>query len=330
MKKQMNKVLRQTEFWVFLIIIFLALIIQARSGAFFANNNIVDIMRSMICPSLYAVCALLAFVSTGPDVSFPLVAALSSYLAITISIVYLIGMFFGALMGALNGFIIVKYKFPSLIVTLGTSSLFSGILLGTFEAARMDLPATLQRFAELSLLTVKNEKTGLGSTLPMTFLILVAVYIAAYLVLNYTMVGRGVYAIGGDEISAERAGFNVKKIRFGIFVVNGMIASIAGLCYAVMSMRYLPNEYAGGEMVVIAAIILGGTRMTGGIGTLKGCILGTLLLTMVTNSLILVGISVYWQKVFIGAIIIIGTAIPAIQSIFGKNKGKKVKGGEAA
>ena len=225
MKKQMNKVLRQTEFWVFLIIIFLALIIQARSGAFFANNNIVDIMRSMICPSLYAVCALLAFVSTGPDVSFPLVAALSSYLAITISIkinydgpwfvVYLIGMFFGALMGALNGFIIVKYKFPSLIVTLGTSSLFSGILLGTFEAARMDLPATLQRFAELSLLTVKNEKTGLGSTLPMTFLILVAVYIAAYLVLNYTMVGRGVYAIGGDEISAERAGFNVKKIRFG-------------------------------------------------------------------------------------------------------------------
>ncbi len=340
MKKQMNKMLRQTEFWVFLIIIFLALIIQARSGAFFANNNIVDIMRSMICPSLYAVCALLAFVSTGPDVSFPLIAALSSYLAITITIktnydgpwfvVYLIGMFFGALMGALNGFIIVKYKFPSLIVTLGTSSLFSGILLGTFEAARMDLPATLQRFAELSLLTVKNEKTGLGSTLPMTFLILAAVYVIAYFVLNYTMVGRGVYAIGGDEISAERAGFHVKKIRFGIFVVNGMIASVAGLCYAVMSMRYLPNEYAGGEMVVIAAIILGGTRMSGGIGTLKGCILGTLLLTMVTNSLILVGISVYWQKVFIGAIIIIGTAIPAIQSLFGKSKEKKVKGGEAA
>ncbi len=340
MKKQMNKMLRQTEFWVFLIIIFLALIIQARSGAFFANNNIVDIMRSMICPSLYAVCALLAFVSTGPDVSFPLIAALSSYLAITITIktnydgpwfvVYLIGMFFGALMGALNGFIIVKYKFPSLIVTLGTSSLFSGILLGTFEAARMDLPATLQRFAELSLLTVKNEKTGLGSTLPMTFLILATVYVIAYFVLNYTMVGRGVYAIGGDEISAERAGFHVKKIRFGIFVVNGMIASVAGLCYAVMSMRYLPNEYAGGEMVVIAAIILGGTRMSGGIGTLKGCILGTLLLTMVTNSLILVGISVYWQKVFIGAIIIIGTAIPAIQSLFGKSKEKKVKGGEAA
>lgn len=340
MKKQMNKIVKQTEFWVFLIIIALALVIQARSGAFFANNNIVDIMRSMICPSIYAVCALLAFVSTGPDVSFPLVAALSSYLAITVTykmdydgpwfVVYLIGMAFGALMGALNGIIIVKYKFPSLIVTLGTSSLFSGILLGAFEAERMDLPETLQRFGKATLLSVKNEQTGLGSTLPMTFLLLIAIYVIAYLVLNYTMVGRGVYAIGGDEVSAERAGFNVNGIRFGIFVANGMIAAISGLSYAVMSMRYLPTEYAGGEMVVIAAIILGGTRMTGGVGTLRGCLLGTLLLTMVTNSLILVGISVYWQKVFIGAIIIIGTAIPAIQHFIGKGKKIEMKGGEPA
>ena len=105
MKIQMNKIVKQTEFWVFLIIVALALIIQVRSGVFFANNNIVDIIRSMICPALYAVCALLAFVSTGPDVSFPLIAALSSYLAIMCTyrmgydgpwiVVYLIGMVFG-------------------------------------------------------------------------------------------------------------------------------------------------------------------------------------------------------------------------------------------
>ena len=81
-------------------------------------------------------------------------------------------------MGALNGFIIVKYKFASLIVTLGTSSIFSGLLLGAFEAERMDLPDTLQRFGKASLLTVKNAKTGLGSTLPMTFLIMVVLYVA--------------------------------------------------------------------------------------------------------------------------------------------------------
>lgn len=336
MKKAVKRIVKQTEFYIFLIIILLSIVIQMRSGLFFTNNNIVDLMRSMIVPSIYAICALLAFISTGPDVSFPLIAALSSYLSLIITnklglegapwfVPFLIAVVFGCLMGALNGLIIVKYKFPSLIVTLGTSSIFSGILLGAFEAERMDLPGNLAAFGSASLLTVKNSKSGLGSTLPMTFLLLVALYFIAYLVLNYSMVGRGVYAIGGDEVSAERAGFNVKGIRFGIFVVNGAIAAVAGLSYAVMSMRYLPTEYAGGEMIVIAAIILGGTRLTGGVGTLKGCILGTLLLTMVSNSLILLGISVYWQKVFIGAIIIIGTAVSAFQSYSSTKVKTKVK-----
>ena len=323
--KYLKKLVKQSEFYVFVIIVILSLIIQMRSGLFFANNNIVDIARSMIVPCIYALCAFLAFVSTGgPDVAFPLMAALSSYIAIMITyktgydgpwiLVYLIAMFFGALMGALNGFIIVKYKFPSLIVTLGTSSIYSGILLGAFEAGRMDLPDTLQRFAKTPLLTVTNAKTGLGSTLPKTFIIMIVLYIITYLILNFTMIGRGVYAVGGDEVSAERAGFDVKKIRFGVFTVNGVLAGIAGVSYAVMSMRFQPTEFAGAEMTVIAAVILGGTRLTGGVGTLKGCILGTLLLTMVTNSLILVGISVYWQKVFIGGIIVVGTAISMMQA----------------
>ena len=212
--KYLKKMAKQSEFYVFVIIVILSLIIQMRSGLFFANNNIVDIARSMIVPCIYALCAFLAFVSTGgPDVAFPLMAALSSYIAIMITyktgydgpwiLVYLIAMFFGALMGALNGFIIVKYKFPSLIVTLGTSSIYSGILLGAFEAGRMDLPDTLQRFAKTPLLTVTNAKTGLGSTLPKTFIIMVVLYIITYLILNFTMIGRGVYAVGGDEVSAE-------------------------------------------------------------------------------------------------------------------------------
>lgn len=325
MKRYFKGMGRQTEFYVFLLIIALSLVIQARSGLFFANNNLLDLLRSMIVPSIYAICALLAFISTGPDVSFPLIAALSTYLAVVVTnrlglqgtpwfVPFILGLLFGSLMGALNGIIIVTYRFPSLIVTLGTSSLFSGILLGAFQAGRMDLPANLAAFGRASLLTVKNAKSGLGSTLPMTFVIMAVLYVLAYLVLNKTVPGRGVYAVGGDEVSAERAGFHVKRIRFGIFVINGAIAGVAGLCYAVMSMRYLPTEYAGGEMIVIAAVILGGTRMTGGVGTLKGCLLGTLLLTMVSNSLILLGISVYWQKVFIGVIIIGGTAASAIQS----------------
>ena len=253
--KRLKRITKQSEFYVFLIIIALSIVIQIRSGQFYTNNNIVDITRSMIVPLIYALCAFLAFISTGPDVSFPLVAALSAYLAIRITyatgyngpwiLVYLIGMVFGGIMGALNGFIIVRYKFPSLIVTLGTSSIFSGLLLGAFEAQRMDLPENLANYGSSVLLRVKNPVTGLGAALPMTFLIVVVLYIVAYLLLNYTMVGRGVFAIGGDEISAERAGFNVKGIRFGIFVINGMLAAIAGLTYAVRVCRSRDERHRG-------------------------------------------------------------------------------------
>ena len=85
---------------------------------------------------------------------------------------------------------------------------------------------------------------------------MIVLYVIAYLILNYTMAGRSVYAVGGDEVSAQRAGINVGKVRFLVFVVNGGIAAIAGLCYAMMSYFYLPNEYAGAEMLVIAAVIL--------------------------------------------------------------------------
>ncbi len=91
-------------------------------------------------------------------------------------------------------------------------------------------------------------------------------------------------------------GLQGQPAALGIFVVNGALAAIAGICYTVMSQKYLPAELQAAEMIVIAAVILGGTRLTGGVGTLTGCVLGTLLLTMVTNSLILVGIPVYYKK----------------------------------
>ena len=98
------------------------------------------------------------------------------------------------------------------------------------------------------------------------------------------MVGRAVYAIGGDEVSARRAGFKVDRIRFGIFVVNGLVAVIGGICYACMCKNCSPMEYYGGEMIVIAAIVLGGVRLTGGHGTLTGCILGTFLLILLSRT----------------------------------------------
>ena len=322
MNKKIKRILGKNEFYVAVIIVILAVAIQSISGLFFAINNFVDLIRAIIVNAIYALCALFAFVSTGADVSFPMIAGLSAYIAfklgdatsIPMPVLVLIALLIGALCGCVNGFFIVKFHFNSLIVTLSTSAICYGICFGALNGMRINVPDQFKGFANWNILKVTSAKTGLGASLHGAFVIMILLYLAAYFVLRHTMVGRAVYAIGGDEISARRAGFKVDRIRFGIFVVNGLIAVIGGLCYACMSKNCSPMEYYGGEMIVIAAIVLGGVRLTGGHGSLLGCLLGTFLLGMVSNSLTMIGVSVYYQNVFIGIIIIIGASISAIQA----------------
>lgn len=322
MGKKIKRLLGKNELYVTIIILVLAVIIHMQSGLFFLPNNLVDLLRSIIVNSIYALCAMLAFVSTGADVSFPMIAGMSTYIIFKLGeitnlpaiVLVLIALAIGALCGCINGFFIVKFRFNSLIVTLSTSTICYGIAFGALKGVRIDVPAQFAAFANWNILKVAKTEKALGASLHGAFVIMVVLYLLVYLVLNHTMVGRAVYAIGGDEVSARRAGFKVDKIRFGIFVVNGLLAVIGGICYACMCKNCSPMEYYGGEMIVIAAIVLGGVRLTGGHGSLTGCILGTFLLAMVQNSLTMVGISVYYQNVFIGIIIILGASVAAIQA----------------
>lgn len=322
MDKKYKRILGKNEFYVAVIIVILAVFIQAKSGMFFAVNNLVDLLRAIIVNAIYALCGILAFVSTGADVSFPMIAGMSTYIIFKVAaitslptpVLVAIALVIGALCGCVNGFFIVKFHFNSLIVTLSTSAICYGIAFGALKGVRIDVPPAFQDFANWNILQVESKTTGLGATLHGSFLVMVALYIVAYLVLNHTMVGRAIYAIGGDEVSAKRAGIKVDQVRFGVFVVNGMIAVIGGLCYACLCKNCSPMEYYAGENIVIAAIVLGGVRLTGGHGSLLGCMLGTFLLAMVSNSLTMIGVSVYYQNVFIGLIIVIGASVAAIQA----------------
>ena len=131
--------------------------------------------------------------------------------------------------------------------------------------------------------------------------------------MRYTMLGRGIYAVGGDEVSAQRAGFNVFAIHFFIYCFVGALAGITGITRASMMLNANPTNMLGLEMMAIAAVVLGGARVTGGKGTLLGTMLGVILITIVSNSLILIGIPTYWQRVFMGLIILIGTGVSAYQ-----------------
>lgn len=319
-----SKILRANEFYVFLVILVIACIVQARSGQFFALNNLVDLANAMIVPGLFAVGTFLVLVSGGIDVSFPALASLAVYATTrflvdwhftgSLLVPLLLVVALGGLLGALNGLFISRLKVPALIITLGTANIFMGIMQGALNSVQIPtLPPAMEKFGQASIITVKNTSSGLSSSLPLAFVALVVVVALAFFVTKFTMFGRGIFAIGGDENAAARAGFKVRRIKFVLYVAVGVIAALAGFVRTCLMGQMHPTNLLGMEMLVIAAVVLGGTAITGGTGSLTGVMLGTLLIVIVQNSMILVGIPTSWQRVALGLLIVVGTAISAVQ-----------------
>jgi len=337
MNKKIKKMLHSNEPYIFFIILALAIIIQSRSGQFFTGNNIVDIMSAMIVPGLFAICEFMVIVSGGIDVSFPALASLSVYATTkllldinyegNVLLAFVIAMAIGAVLGAFNGFFIGYMNLNAMIVTLATSSIFKGIMQGTLRANQLAvIPSGMKAFGTEALFVANNAENGLTSKLPYTFLVLVIVCALAFFMLRNTLFGRGIYAIGGNPVSAHCAGFHVKRTKLMMYIIVGMIASAGGVCRVCMMQQCHPTNMLGMEMNIIAGVVLGGVAITGGAGTLTGCILGTLLIIIVENSMILLGIPTTWKAVFVGAIIVIGVGISAYQSTYkGKRISKKAK-----
>ncbi len=325
-KHKIRKKIVKTETIVFAAIVILSCLIQMRSGQFFSSNNLVDLVRALIVPALFAIAAMIVLISGGTDVSAPAIASLSMYLVSkwmlkyegSVFVLFAAGGGIGLVLGALNGFLVGKFRFPALIVTLGTASLYTGILHGVFAAHEHPVPSPMYRLGKAQLFTVENSVSGLRSSMPVTVLILVLFIIIVWFVLNKTLLGRGIYAVGGDSVSAERAGFNVFRIHLFIYITAGFLAGVTGVVRSSMMMNCQPTNLNGMELTAIAACVLGGISVQGGKGSLLGTLLGIILITVMANSLLLLGISTFWQKIVTGLIILIGTAASAVKMNSGK------------
>lgn len=319
-----TRLLRSNEFYVALVILAVALFIQARSGQFFSPNNLVDIANAMVVPGLFAIGTHLVLVSGGIDVSFPALASLAVYATTrflvdqgfdgSVVVPFVLAMFIGALLGAFNGLFTSRLMVPTLIITLGTASVFNGVMQGVLESVQINnIPTSMKDFGTSYLFIAQNSESGLTSPMPASFLLLVAVLAVTFFISRYTMFGRSIFAIGGDRAAAERAGFNVKMTLFWLYVMVGVIAAIAGMIRTTAMGQMHPTNLLGTEMMVIAAVVLGGTAITGGTGSLTGAMLGTALIVIVQNSMILVGIDTFWQRFALGLLVIVGTGISAVQ-----------------
>ena len=336
MQNKLKKVLGRTEFYVGLIILVIALMIQVRSGQFFTANNIVDILSALIVPGLFAVGIFMVLVSGGMDVSFPALASLAVYATTKLFLdmgyegsfllPLLLAMVIGAVLGAFNGYFIGYLNLTPMIITLGASSVFKGIMQGALNSKQLAvIPVGMQKFGTSAIFTAYNAQSGLSSRLPWAFAIYVVVVVGIWFLMTKTYFGRGIYAIGGNPAAAKAAGFNVKRTKFLTYTISGIIAAIAGMMRVCMMQQCHPTNMLGMEMNIIAGVVLGGTSMTGGAGTMVGCVLGTLLIVLVENSMILLGIPTTWKSVFIGALIVIGVGVSAMQVMRAQKAAEKAR-----
>lgn len=308
-----------------LAVVLLALIVamSIANPVFFTLPTAFSILRSSIVPLIFALGVLMVIISGGIDVSFAAIAVFAAYTTVRalqsgtpdLGLIgaFALALLIGASLGVINGFLIAKFRLPTLIVTLGTQGIFKGALL-TYVGSRYiaDLPASM---AQVSTTNLFEVSTPTGSAY-LHVLVVPAVLLAIGLawVLRSTMFGRSIYAIGGDVEAARRAGIRVMRTQVAVYVIAGTMAAAGGMIYVIMGRSASPQILVGSELDIIAAVVLGGASIFGGRGSVLGTTLGVILVQVIYNSLILAGVPSAWQRTAVGVLLIIGVGIQAVAS----------------
>lgn len=315
---------RRPEIFTLLLIIATCLVVIGANPDFLQMSNIVDILRASVVRGLFAMGVLVVLASGGIDVSFTAIAAFVMY-ALTMlvtnwfpempmTIILILAASGGAAFGALNGLLVQKLQAPSLIVTIGTQYVIRSFLL-TFvgTALFMNIPVAMDAFGKASLFT-NHASNGVVSVLPATVLVLVVAALVTWFILERTLMGRAIFAVGGNPGIAERLGINLFRVRIFVFAYAGLLAGIAGVVHVSSNRLANPFDLAGMELEIIAAVVLGGARITGGSGSVIGTLLGVLLITIVSNVLIFVGIPSTLQLAIVGIFILLAGTIFALRN----------------
>ncbi len=325
-----KRLTRRTEFYIFIVLIALSIIIHVVSGGnLLVPDKIFTILRAMIVDGIFALCSLVVMISGGFDLSFPAIAALSYALSTTIClnnglcqdnplIGFIISIAIGTVLGMFNGWIISNFKLNTMLVTLGTQTMFLGLSMGVFGLHEITskLPAGFKALgtAKITSYTTTIGSREVSSDLSTSIIFLIIFIVLTSFILRKTMFGRALYAIGGSEVSAERAGYNVKRTKFILYTAVGAVCGFAGMLRVCLTSQSVPKALVGKEMTIIPAVILGGASIFGGEGTVFGTMCAIAIITIVSNSMIVLGIPTAWQNLFNGIIILIGITVSAVQA----------------
>lgn len=319
----MTKKIDPFQRMLLIIIVVYSVFVTIKNPGFFQIQTVFDIIKTSSTTMIVAMGLLVVMISGGIDVSFMAIALFGSYTSLYIMIqtginnlafAFAVSMAIGVVLGLVNAVLISWLRLPPFIITLGTQNLFHGIMT-TFISDKSFgsgvLPECLHKFGQGTLFKVATANGSTGLTVSLIPVLIAG--LATYFILRKTMIGRGIVAIGNDEESARRAGFNPFKIRLFVYAYSGALAGMMGIVYAAQVNALYPNKMVGDELMVVAAVVIGGTKITGGQGKIFGAVLGVLITYLLNSTLIMIGLSSSWNNLFVGAILVIAVAVTSYQ-----------------
>ena len=296
------------------VILGILLVITTLGGAllnkdFLTAENWANLLANFVEIALMALPLCLIVITKEIDLSVASILGLSSCLLgllwelkVAMPLAILFCLLLGALCGALNGFLIVRFRLPSLAVTIGTLALFRGfayILLG--DKAVADFPPEYTSFG-IGVVP--------GTFIPSPFALFIILAVIFWVVLHQTTAGRRLYAIGGNQTAARFSGVNISRVKTLLFVVCGLISALAGIVYTFRFSSSRADNGIGFELSAIAAVFLGGVTVQGGKGTVTGVVLSLLLIGIVNNVLTLADVANEILRIVTGSLFIASILVP--------------------
>jgi rhamnose transport system permease protein len=306
-------VLRNRVALLGLAILVLLVGIAIRFPRFVEPANLVSVFNDTAPLMILAIGQMCVILARAIDLSVAanlalcgMAAALMNGLGVPLALIIPAAILLGAVLGAVNGILVWKAGIPSIVVTLGTMTIYRGIIFLLTDGKWVNAHEMSDAF--------KAFPRGIVLGLPVMSWIAIAILLAFALLLNRTPLGRSFYAVGGNPDAAVYAGIGVGRSQFAAFVLSGALAGLTGyLWVARYAVAYV--DIAGGfELDVVAACVIGGISIAGGVGTVGGALLGALFLGIIKNALAVIGVSPFWQLAISGSAIILAVAFNAAEA----------------
>jgi simple sugar transport system permease protein len=323
--KKLNKYIARNEWYLIGIILVYSIVVTISNPAFLTLENFLDMLRASSGMVLLGMGILVVLLSGGIDLSFTAIAMFGGYTAATIMLktginslafMFAVSIVIGILLGSINALVIHFFKLSTMIATLGTLSLFSGVMItfiGSTNITPREMPSAISNFgsARIFELTLANGNIyGLS-----VFIIPVVIcVILTWFILYKTMIGRSVVAMGNSIEAAKRAGFNLLLLRLFVFCYVGFLAGVMGVIFVAEVNWVNPVTLVGDELTYIAAVVIGGAKLTGGEGKILGTLLGVTIVRLLSSTLVFLGLTSSWNGFFTGIILLLSVAFTSYAS----------------